>query len=345
MTLILQGDTSAITTGADNAAVLVPDGATGDVLHRLGKYAAYLDTTGAAWHEVNLAAYRDHLLAEGLTPSSVSAHLSTVRGRLRRLLREPATRDAIISKAAYSMPDASLSDVLALANEKIERIKGALDPDAARVKTETVQDRVDSEHVRLTPHQAGDLANAPGTHDLQGLRDTALIALMLATGIRAAEAAALEVKDLRQRKDGKLALHVRHGKGNKTRAVPYGALDGALVLVDAWMQRAGIESGRVFRSMDNSGALYDAMSTRAIERMYDRYPIVIDGKRRTVKPHDIRRTYARNQYLAGMPILAISENLGHASTETTRGYIGGEDMERRAGRAYVTFPTLEAFLM
>jgi len=41
----------------------------------------WLDWTGWNWFQPNVAHYRDYLTEEGLAPSTVSAYLSTVRGR------------------------------------------------------------------------------------------------------------------------------------------------------------------------------------------------------------------------------------------------------------------------
>jgi integrase/recombinase XerD len=55
----------------------------------------------------------------------------------------------------------------------------------------------------------------------------------------------------------------------------------------------------------------------------------------TAAPHDLRRTYARRLYDAGTPMLAIQQNLGHASSKTTQGYIGSLDAStRRPGMIY-----------
>ena len=59
---------------------------------------------------------------------------------------------------------------------------------------------------------------APGISSLRGLRDTALMTVMVCSGIRAAEAAALHVDDLRQHLGGELSLRVREGKGEQAAA-------------------------------------------------------------------------------------------------------------------------------
>ena len=166
---------------------------------------------------------------------------------------------------------------------------------------------------------------------------------MLCTGIREAEAAALDVEDLRQTFGGELALHVRHGKGAKARLIPWGELDWGLVVVETWLKAAGIESGAVFRGFYKGGQRLrpGRLTTRAIQYILREYPITIDGQARTVAPHDLRRTYARRLYEAGADLVAIQQNLGHASTKTTLGYIGVLDTARRRAPAVYSYDLRE----
>lgn len=310
---------------------------------RLSTFAEWLDTQARAWHQPDLAAYRDHLLARGLKPTSVSAHLSSIRGRYRALLRDNAIRQDFLAMAGAQLgPDHDTpANRKALLDEYLERLRNTVDPANAPVKVTTKQDRTDRDHVRLTPDQARALIAAPGIDTLKGLRDTAIMALMLGTGLREAEIAALEVPDLRQRLDGNLALEVRHGKGDKARLVPYGDYEWVLSYVDAWLNATGISGGPVFRGwkaaigQDNPLAnLQDRpISTRAIQKLLAEYPIMIDGELRTVRPHDLRRTYARINYDNGMAPIAIQQNLGHASLQTTLGYIGTLDANARKPRS------------
>ena len=91
-----------------------------------------------------------------------------------------------------------------MVDEAITRIQNAMDPKAAPVRVITRQDVADSQHRRLTADQANALMDTPGVATLGGLRDTAVVALSLCTGMREAELSALQVGDLRQRLGGKL---------------------------------------------------------------------------------------------------------------------------------------------
>ena len=146
----------------------------------------------------------------------------------------------------------------------------------------------------------------------RALRDAALLAVLVCTGLREMELVALDVSDLRQRVNGRLGVAVREGKGAKSRFVPYGGLSVVLEYVDAWKRSAGIHSGALFRGLRRAKAGEDEpvrptrLGVRTVLDVLERYPLYIDGESRVVRPHDLRRTYARLLHDAGMPLTAIS---------------------------------------
>ena len=323
-----------LTVFKDPTTIILPADAAKDAKHRLTKYASWLACDGRLWHQPDLLAYRDHLLDGGYKPSTVSAHLSTVRARYADIARD---RDLFYAIAAQRTDD--LLERKAIVDEIITRIGNAIDPEAARVKTKIRQDRPDVDHLRLTSAQGSALMAAPGVAMLLGLRDTAVIALMLCTGIREAELSALNVPDLRQRLGGELALHVREGKGCKERLVPYGELSWVLAIEDKWLDAAGITDSAVFRGFykGNHSLRRGRLRERQIQNLLKRYPIMVDGRVTKVKPHDLRRTYARRLYEAGVDPVAIQQNLGHAQLETTLGYIGTLGADKRRAPAVYEF--------
>jgi len=300
---------------------LIPVGADKHARYRLGKFEHYQ----ADLLRPDLAAYRDDLVSNGYAPATISAHLSTVRAAYKPLIRD---RDLFYSHVPGDLPP---SDQKALVDEIIERLKNATDPDAAKVKQTTKQDTLSSEHLRLTTAQADSLMARPGLATVKGKRDTALIALMCCTGLRESEVSSLAIDDLRQDIDGELVLYVREGKGLKSRAIPYGDLSGVLVLIDQWLESVSITTGPVFRGLYKSKDKLrpDRLKVRAIQYILENYPIVIDGELRHVRPHDLRRTYARRLYEAGMDLLSIQQNLGHKSQGTTLNYIGQMNIDSR----------------
>lgn len=330
-----------LSRSGNTLALLMPANPSKDHKHRIGRFCDWLEARGDPWHQPDLAAYRDHLLAEGKKAATVSAHLSTVRARYRDLTTGTIAND--LRQAAYDhIPaDADLrpADRKAIVDERMLRLENTLDPKAAAVKTITKQDEVESGHLRLTKAQADALLAAPGLGSLQAIRDTALIALGLCTGLREAELVGLDVGDLRQEAGGELGIHVRKGKGSKARFVPYGAQDWALAITEAWLRAAGITEGAVFRGLWRGGRKVrpSRLTTRAVGLILEAYPISIGGEIRTVKPHDLRRTYARRLYEAGLDPVALQQNLGHADLKTTLGYVGALGMDKRRPPSVYSF--------
>jgi len=314
---------------AEAYALLMPPDPDKDLKHRLNHLIRWLYSTGRSWLQLDLAAHRDYLLEDrGLSPTSVVAHLATIRSRYRTVLRDPNTRTRLYARTPKS---AAPSDRKAFVDEIYERLRAQLEPGAAPVPTITHQDKPDSHHIRLTAAQARLLMQQPGIDSLRGLRDTAILALFLCTGIREAELCGLDVPDLRQQLQGELSLYVREGKGRKRRLVPYGDMDWVLLYADAWLQNAGIEDGAVFRGFykGNKRLRSTRISKRTISYLLNQYPIAIDGEIHYVQPHDLRRTYARRLYEANVDLNRIRLNLGHSNINTTLGYIGDLDAATR----------------
>ncbi|MCY4466960.1 MAG: tyrosine-type recombinase/integrase [Chloroflexi bacterium] len=321
----------------ENSAVLMPSAPSKDQKSRLGFFIDWLTRAERHWYQPDLRAYRDYLLYERtrrnnrnqvkaatLSPQTALAHLATIRGRYKELTRSNEIRDRLYELAN---PYASEAEQRALVDEFFVRLANDLHPTAAPIKVVEMQDRADSEHLRLKPYQVNALLGAPGISSLRGLRDTALMTLMVCTGIRAAEAAALHVDDLRQQLGGELSLRVREGKGGKQRLIPYGPLNWCLMYMEAWLQAAQIKAGPVFRRILKGNRSIGAKGIGAwtVNDIMNNYPISMDGALRLVKPHDLRRTYARNAYDFGMDLERIRQNLGHASLQTTQTYIGALD--------------------
>lgn len=326
----------------DNALILMPSHPDKDEKSRLGYYIRWLDDNDMAWYQPDLAAYRDYMLYHRmkndprsgeirparLSAATVQAHLATIRGRYDDILRDNVVRQMLFELAPE---DTQMADRKAFVDEVLVRLQNAVHPTSASVRAIIKQDTSENEYVRLKPRQVKALLRAPGLSTLRGVRDTAIMALMVCTGVREAELCDLYVTDLRQQLRDELALLIRSGKGHKQRLVPYGPLDWCLLYVDRWLSQAEIISGPVFRGLykGQHRVRREGITPRSINRIMNQYPIIINGEVRDVKPHDLRRTYARNAYEFGMDIERIRQNLGHTSAQTTQNYIGTLDADLR----------------
>ena len=228
--------------------------------------------------------YRAELLATGLAPRSVNQRLSAIR----KLAAEAADN---------GMLDAQLAGGIA-------KVKGV---SASGVRTGNW----------LTLGQAQQLIDAPDTATLKGLRDRALLAVMIGGGLRRSEVAGLEFAHLALR-DGRWMILDMIGKRQHVRSVPVPLwLKQA---IDIWARAAGITEGRVFRSMNKAdrvtGATLTAQAVLDVVKHYGQATGL------DIAPHDLRRTFAKLARAGGSGLEQIQLSLGHASVLTTERYLG-----------------------
>jgi integrase len=102
----------------------------------------------------------------------------------------------------------------------------------------------------LTARQAQTLLNAPDATTTKGLRDRAILAVLLGCGLRRSEVAALATGHVQQR-DGRWCIVDLRGKHGRVRTVPMPTW--VKVATDAWTSAAGIAEGYVFRPVNRAG--------------------------------------------------------------------------------------------
>lgn len=142
------------------------------------------------------------------------------------------------------------------------------------------------------------------------LRDIAIVYTLVDSGLRASELCNLQIRDYDQRRG---RLHVRHGKGDKSRFVPLGqtsrsAIDGYLRT-----RRGGKPADPLFATKsgthldrNNLGNLLEKIGAAA-------------GVYRC-NPHRFRHTMAINFLRNGGNVFLLQELLGHASLEMVERY-------------------------
>jgi len=170
----------------------------------------------------------------------------------------------------------------------------------------------------LTREQAEWLLDAPPRDTLAGLRDRAMLALFLGCGLRRRELADLTIVHIQQR-DGRWVIVDLVGKRGRVRSVPMPSWTKALI--DLWTREAGITEGRVLRSVNKGGRVNgEGMTPQAAYLRVRSYTEALGlGE---VRPHDLRRTYAKLAHKGGAPLEQIQLSLGHASVQTTERYLG-----------------------
>ncbi len=158
----------------------------------------------------------------------------------------------------------------------------------------------------------------PAEHRL-ALRDTAIIELFYACGLRASELAELALEDLH------LDLGVIRvlGKGHKERIIPIGT--PAITALETYVRelrptlqavkttRAKAHANRVFLSR-SGGPITRIVLWQLVRRLARRAGI------RAIHPHTLRHTFATHLLSGGADLRVVQELLGHSNVATTQIY-------------------------
>jgi site-specific recombinase XerD len=253
----------------------------------------YCSEPRLAFNRIVVLRYRTHLETRELASGTINLRLGAVR------------------RLAYEAVDSGLlsSDLAA----GIRRVKG-----------------VKKLGVRLgnwlTAEQGHSLWQAPDSHRMKGKRDRALLALLLACGLRRHEAVSLRLDHLQQREDH-WAIVDLSGKGGHVRTVPIP--DWVIAELRVWLQAAEIDRGRIFRKVDKMGRIWgDNITEKAV------WHVVKECAKRigvaNLAPHDLRRTCAKLCQASGGELEQIQFLLGHVSVQTTERYLGCKQRIRSA---------------
>jgi len=178
----------------------------------------YCSEPRLALNRIVVTRYRMQLEQVHLAPSTINQRLAAVR------------------RLAYEASDSGLLSPELAAG--IKRVKG--------VKQLGV--RIGN---WLTAEQGRSLVEAPTMETPRGKRDRAILGVLLGCGLRRSELVHLKLQDLQQREDH-WAIVDLVGKGGHVRTIPVPGW--VKKRIDEWIQASGIASGRLFRSINKSGA-------------------------------------------------------------------------------------------
>src|SRR6478672_7462679 len=170
----------------------------------------------------------------------------------------------------------------------------------------------------LTVRQAQTLLNTPDVSTTKGLRDRAILAVLLGCGLRRSEVAALTVGHVQQR-DGRWCIVDLVGKHGRVRTIPMPPW--VKVATDAWTTAAGVVDGSVFRPVNRAGRPQCVgLSEKVVWQLLQGYAKAagVPG----IAPHDLRRSCAKMCRASGGELEQIQLLLGHASVQTTERYLG-----------------------
>src|ERR1035437_7856894 len=219
----------------------------------------YCSEPRLAFNRIVVLRYRSHLESRQLAPGTVNLRLGAVR------------------RLAYEAADCGLLSADLAAG--IRRVKG-----------------VKKLGVRLgnwlTAEQGQALWQAPSQEQMKGKRDRALLALLLACGLRRHELASLTVGHLQQREEHWAIVDLR-GKGGHVRTIP--VPDWVHGLLDDWTRAAGISTGGLFRRVSSAGRVWgEAVTEKLVWHVVKEFAAKIGVSK--LAPHDLR-SYAESRIM------------------------------------------------
>jgi site-specific recombinase XerD len=215
----------------------------------------------------------------GFTKATVSAWRVTLEGRGLGSVSINVRITAVRKLAVEAADNGLLAPELAAG---ITRVKGAK-----------------SKGVRLgnwlSLRQAQTLLNAPDVSTKKGLRDRAMLAVLLGCGLRRSEVAALTIRYIQQR-DNRWCIVDLVGKHGRVRTIPMPTW--VKVAVDTWTAGAGIADGYVLRPINRGDEISgERMTEKVVWQLLRPYAKTagVPG----IAPHDLRRSCAKMCRAAG----------------------------------------------
>lgn len=236
-------------------------------------------------------------------PALTFSRMVQYRGFLEDTYR-PATAQRMFSVARRILEDYVRKGVLA--RNPCEGIRGF------SVENE-------STHTALKQPEARAVLAAIDRSTKRGLRDYALLVLLLRTGLRRAECAALTLGDFTEQQ-GHTVVTIQHGKGDKRRIakVP----DDVLRCIQAYLEGVGRQNAAPsaplfvgFRKGDHPTE--EGISDKVIERTVAAHGSALGIK---LTPHDLRATFITLALEGGAALHQVQYAAGHARPETTERY-------------------------
>lgn len=160
-------------------------------------------------------------------------------------------------------------------------------------------------------------------HDKTQLRDTALLTLLLGTGMRVSECVGIDINDVDFKNSG---IKVRRKGGYE--AIVYFGDEVEIALLNYLEYRntikpvAGHENA-LFLSLQNK-----RISVRSVENLVKKYSGLITTLKH-ITPHKLRSTYGTNLYKETGDIYLVADVLGHKDVNTTRKHYAAIEDRRR----------------
>lgn len=257
--------------------------------------------------ELDLTALNVDMAAQSLGPAPLKAWLGQLKTRKLGKQSVMQAKAAVVWLAQFL---ADLGRIEYSIASGLSRVKAPRAETGQRTGTWLTQDEIRKLLIALRRAESNNAAKLA--------RDTAIMVLMVTCGLRRDEIAACLWQDLaRQGRNNVLRVH---GKGEKLRTVKLP--DMTVQAIQQWQPHHPNPTGDrpIFTRIWRGGTVTtSAITDRAVWTVVQRAAQMAGLP--PVSPHDLRRSFARGAYEAGVSFELIRQSLGHSSIATTERYV------------------------
>ena len=157
------------------------------------------------------------------------------------------------------------------------------------------------------------------------LRDTAILKLMLGTGIRVSELVGIDIHHINWAKH---YIEVYRKERKNQRVFMPEDVESALI---TYIENERKPADKNDKSLFISPRTGTRLTVRSVERIVKKYAVPVGGER--IHAHSMRSTYATNLYRNTQDINLVADALGHNDLETVKKYTkSGEENRERAAK-------------
>jgi integrase/recombinase XerD len=165
----------------------------------------------------------------------------------------------------------------------------------------------------LTEKEVESLLLQPDDRDVRGLRDSAMLELLYATGLRVSELVNLKTKDI----NVKNSFLICHGKGGKERIAPFGnSASKAIEEYLAQARSAFLKKPNDFLFLTQRGTPFSRQGFWKLLKGYADKA----GIESKISPHVLRHSFATHMLERGADLRSVQLILGHSQITTTQIY-------------------------
>ena len=169
----------------------------------------------------------------------------------------------------------------------------------------------------ITVEEMDRLLSAPDRNTVKGIRDSAMLELMYATGMRAGEIIGLSCKDVNP------TLRTAALRDERQRIIPFGSHAAEALKLYLELSRpklvSGKDNGFLFLNMTGN-----PMTRQGFWKIIKQYGEAA-GLDNRLTPHTFRHSFAAHMIQNGADLRTVQEMLGHADISTTQIYASFAD--------------------